>query len=340
MKVFTAAAVLVLFSSGVPASAAQAPNVTVAVLDTGIAEHNKLGWSLDSLGRGSPKLPALAGFDFVSDPWQAADGDGWDADPTDPGDGVRPREVANHCASRASTWHGTNVAGTIRIIAPEAQIVPIRIMGRCGGNTADVAAAVLWAAGLPVPGVPDNPHPADIINLSFSGMSEVCPRALSTAIVQAGEKGSVVVVAAGSRARDTAQETPANCPGVLAVGAVDLQGARAPTSGFGDEVDVSALGGDMSINPKNGIRTTTNLGRYRAGIPGYGYYQSSSAAAARVSATLALLASQVQGSRGESLVMELMNFLDPLAEGDCDQGVGQCGEGIVNLERVQALTTT
>lgn len=338
MKFLAVAAALVLLSSGASVTAAEVPSVTVAVLDTGITEHPKLGWTIDSSGRGLPKRPTLAGFDFVSDPWQAADGDGWDSDPSDRGDGVRPREEVDHCKSKTSTWHGDNVLGTVRLIAPEAQVVPVRIMGRCGGNTADVAAAVLWSAGLPVPGVPDNPHPADIINLSLSGASESCPRALSTAITQAKERGAVVVAAAGSNGRSTAGETPANCPGVLVVGAVDSQGVRVPTSGFGSEVDLSALGGNMAVKPENGIRTTTNLGRYRPGKPSYGYYQGSSAAAARVSGALALLASQGSGVRGESLIAELNKYLDPIAPGNCDQGEGLCGDGIVNLGRIQSVS--
>lgn len=340
MKYISIVAALVLISSGTSAIAVEAPRVTVAVLDTGITEHSKLGWAIDASGRGYPTAPIVQGFDFISDPWQAADGDGWDSDPSDRGDGVRPREVENHCKSRVSTWHGTNVMGTIRQIAAKAQVVPVRIMGRCGGNTADVAAAVIWSAGLPVPGVPVNPYPADIINLSLSGKSETCPRTLSTAIDRATESGAVVVVAAGSDARDTQHETPANCPGVLVVGAVDWQGARTPTSGFGSEVDVSALGGDMALNPKNGIRTTTNLGRYRPSKPGYGYYQSSSAAAARVSGALALLALKDSGIRGESLVTELNRFVDPIAPGKCDKGPGLCGVGIINLERIQSFTSS
>ncbi len=320
--------------------------VIVAVLDTGIAEHSGLGWIVPPNSAGRPGGAILPGYDFVSDPWMAADGDGWDPDPTDRGDGVKPREVAERpdCRSRVSSWHGTNVAGTIAAqqtsesrtigIAPQSKVLPVRIMGRCGGNTADVTAGLLWAVGEPVPGVPDNPHPAKIVNVSLSGASERCPRPLQTAIDIANERGATVVVAAGSSARDTEVSTPANCDGVTVVAATDKYGKRSPTSGFGEEVTLSAFGGDMSTGERNGVYTTTNKGSYRPRKQGYGFYQSSSAAAARVTGALALLSSSYPDAPREELIRVLLGNLDPFAPGQCDQGVGSCGQGILDLERL------
>jgi serine protease len=312
--------------------------VTVAVLDTGITAHS-------ALNRKGVMLP---GYDFVSDPWSAADGDGWDADPTDQGDGVKPLEAQErpNCRAKVSSWHGTNVAGTIAAqgskkpltlgIAPEASIVPVRIMGRCGGNTADVAAGMLWAVGEPVPGVPDNANPARIINVSLSGPADRCPRALQTAIDIARERGAIVVVAAGSSGRDTAGTTPSNCSGVTVVGATDKFGKRSPTSNYGVEVTVSALGGDMSTGAQDGIRTTSNRGTYRPRKQEYDFYQGSSAAAARVSGALAVLASRNPAASPDELEAQLLSYTDPFAPGQCDRGDGKCGDGIVNLRRLVA----
>lgn len=344
------AAILAAGSLATPALAQEEPGVetpsgpvVVAVLDTGIAAHPDLGWRVRSDGSGRPGGVVLPGYDFVSDPWSGADGDGWDDDPTDRGDGVRVREVADRpdCRSRVSSWHGTNVAGTIagqgirdplaRGIAPNARILPVRIMGRCGGNTADVTAGILWSVGEPIPGVPDNPHPARIVNVSLSGAAARCPRALQTAIDIANERGAIVVVAAGSSAKDTRGATPANCEGVVAVGATDKFGKRSPTSNYGSEVTLSALGGNMATGEKDGILTTTNTGRFRPDKAAYGFYQSSSAAAPRVSGALAVLAERRPDLTSEELVEALMSSLDPFAPGRCDVGEGLCGSGIVNI---------
>ena len=319
--------------------------VVVAVLDTGIAAHPDLGWRVQPDGSGRSGGVLLPGYDFVSDPWIGADGDGWDPDPTDQGDGVRLSDVAerSECRTRVSSWHGTNVAGTVAAqgvadrrtfdIVPDSKILPVRIMGRCGGNTADVAAGLLWAVGEPVPGVPDNPYPAKLVNVSLSGAAERCPRSLQTAIDVATQRGATVVVAAGSAARNTAVSTPANCDGVLVVGSVDKFGKRSPTSNYGAEVALSAVGGDMSTGERNGVYTTTNKGPYRPGKPGYGYYQSSSAAAARVTGLLAKLAARHPEASAEHLVGLLTSRSEPFAQGQCDQGDGNCGLGIVDITR-------
>lgn len=320
--------------------------VIVAVLDTGISAHPDLGWRIRPDGTGMAGGVVLPGYDFVSNPWSAADGDGWDGDPSDRGDGVRPREAVDRadCRSRISSWHGTNVAGTIAArqstarpnlgIAPDSRILPIRIMGRCGGNTADVAAGILWAVGEQIPDVPVNPNPADIINVSLAGAAPRCPLSLQTAIDTARGKGAVVVAAAGSSARDTIAMTPANCTGVVVVGAVDIDGERAPTSNFGDEVTLSALGGDMSTGERNGMFTTTNTGRYRPQKPAMGYYQSSSAAAARASGALAVLAARDRQATADQLIGQLLANTEPFAPGQCDAGEGKCGAGILNLRRI------
>ena len=322
--------------------------VVVAVLDTGITAHTELGWSLRKDGQGRPGGVVLPGYDFVSDPWSAADGNGWDPDPSDRGDGIKPSEIVEHpdCHPRVSSWHGTNVAGTVAArgatnrpsigIAPDSRVLPVRIMGRCGGNTADVAAGILWAVGEPIPDVPVNPYPARIVNVSLSGVSALCPRPLQTAIDIANERGALVVAAAGSSAQNTVGATPAKCEGVIVVTSTDRFGRRSPTSNYGTEVTVAALGGDMTTGERDGIYSTTNSGSYRPRRQDHGFYQGSSAAAARVSGALALLATRNPAATSTELRAQLLSNLDPFAPGQCDTGDGTCGQGIVNLPRLIA----
>jgi len=143
--------------------------VVVAVVDTGIRPNHP-----DLAGQ------ILPGYDMISADsnggyFRANDGDGRDADASDPGDWTE-----GQCGTaRGSSWHGTHVAGTIAAVAnnatgvagvaPGAKILPVRVLGRCGGTDVDIAAGMMWAAGVAVPGAPVNPNPAKIINLSLGG---------------------------------------------------------------------------------------------------------------------------------------------------------------------------
>ena len=134
----------------------------MAVLDTGI-----LPAEADIAG--SPNL--APGFDMITDPFIANDGDGRDSDATDPGDAV----VAGECGpneppvDQGDSWHGSHVAGTIGVVNTNNGVgvaganwsvttVPVRVLGKCGGTNADINDGIRWAAGLPVPGVPEQPE--------------------------------------------------------------------------------------------------------------------------------------------------------------------------------------
>jgi serine protease len=135
------------------------PGVTVAVIDSGIISHR----DLDN-GR------LLAGYDFFSDNARDNDGTpGRDGDPTDPGDATVDGECGAGEIGEASSWHGLAVTGVIAATANNsidiagidfnARLLPIRVLGKCGGSLSDLADAVRWAAGLAVAGVPNNPTP-------------------------------------------------------------------------------------------------------------------------------------------------------------------------------------
>lgn len=228
-----------------------APTI-VAVLDTGVLP-------------GHPMLQGhlLPGYDFVADPVIGADGQNTggsdrDPDPTDPGDGVTPTDLLADasCAGLSnSSWHGTFVSGLLAgnpvptegifSVNWNAAVLPVRVLGKCGGFSSDLADGIRWAAGLSVPGVPNNPFPAKVINLSLGAQGTCVSSIEGAAILAARQAGSLVVVATGNDGG--AVDSPANCPGALGVGAIDQEGLKAGYSNFGSTVQLSAPGGDAAF---------------------------------------------------------------------------------------------
>ena len=163
--------------------------VTVAVIDTGILAHPALAGRI------------LPGYDFITDTKTANDGSARDGDASDPGDATDNGECLNGAPGHDSTWHGTFVSGIIAANSDsgagiagvdwKAKIVPVRALGRCGGSFDDILAAILWAAGIPVAGVPPNVNPARVINMSLGG-SGTCPQAVQSAIDFAMTQGAIV----------------------------------------------------------------------------------------------------------------------------------------------------
>jgi serine protease len=216
-------------------------NIRIAVLDTGLL-------------KGHPQISSryVGGYDFIADPFVANDSDGRDADASDPGDWV---VLADNCGSaKNSSWHGTHVAGTIAAssndsdtvvgINWQSKIVPVRVLGKCGGYTSDIADGIRWAAGLTVDGVPDNTYPAKVLNLSLGGTG-ACSTTYQTAIDDANAAGAIIVVSAGNNNEDASTFQPANCTGVITVGASEVEGYRSSYSNYGSGVTLSAQGGDV-----------------------------------------------------------------------------------------------
>ena len=239
------------------------PTIVVAIIDTGYTPH------LD--------LPTpLAGYDFFDN----------DADATDPGDARLLNQCSETPSAAPSSWHGTKVAGVIGAkanngigiagINQQSQIQHIRILGTCGGDTSDEIKAIRWAAGLTVDGVPLNPTPARVINLSLGG-GGACSIGEQEAINAATAAGSIVVVAAGNSSQDLDQYqfAPANCNNVITIAATTQTGARAGFSNYGSTVEIAA--------PGDGIRTTT--------VGGYTYVDGTSFAAPIVSGVVSLMLS-------------------------------------------------
>jgi len=201
----------------------------------------------------------------------------------------------------ASSWHGSHVSGIIAAqafngigisgVAPDASILPVRVLGRCGGYTSDIVDAIYWASGLSVSGVPNNPYPAKVINMSLSSTVQgTCSQSYADAIAAARAQGVVVVTAAGNMTDNADLYSPGNCPGAFTVAATTRAGGRAYYSNYGSVVDIAAPGGSMTnTSDPNGILSAGNTGVTAPASYTYVYYQGTSMAAPHVSGVAALL---------------------------------------------------
>jgi len=259
-------------------------DMVVAVVDTGILPHP------DISGR------VLSGVDLISDASMANDGSGRDSDPTDAGDWTGPSDSCYQGSTTESSWHGTHVAGTIAAdtanklgvagINWKAKILPVRVLGKCGGYMSDIADGIRWAAGGSVKGVPNNTHPAKVINLSLGGRGS-CTSTFQNAVDFARSKGAVVVVAAGNSSTnmDFSPFVPASCAGVITVGAGNKFANKSYYSNYGADVDIMAPGGDSN----GGILSLGNSGATVAGAYTFKTMMGTSMAAPHVSGVASLI---------------------------------------------------
>ncbi len=292
-------------------------NIVIAVLDTGTRPHADLSGRL------------LSGYDFINDLPTGNDGDARDPDSSDPGD--------YGCNASNSSWHGTHVAGTIGAASNNSsglsginwvsKILPVRVLGVCGGYTSDIVDGLRWAAGIAVPNLPVNPTPARVANLSLGGNNGGCSTTFQNAVNDVTARGMVVVVSAGNSAADASTFEPASCAGVVTVAATGRNGGRASYTNIGSKVAIAAPGGSGS----NGVLSTLNAGLTVPGADTYAYYQGTSMAAPHVAGTASLMLSKNPALTSAQVVQILKSSARQFPTGtgfDCT--IGTCGAGIVD----------
>ncbi|MGE5115410.1 MAG: S8 family peptidase [Betaproteobacteria bacterium] len=350
---------------------AAVPAAVVAVLDTGITCHDDLG----NMTAGCIGGHVLPGYDFVSDTTFANDGNGRDADPRDPGDWVSKEDLANplfaSCDVENSSWHGTDMTGLIGALTDngigvaaanwEAQIVPVRVAGKCGADVTDIIDGMYWAAGLRAPdgsldAVPVNAHPARIVNISF-GSSNACGPEYQAAIDDLRANNVIVVAAAGNER--AALDRPANCSGVIAVGAVNQDGFKSNYSNFGAATANSLLlmtvGGDPpqdgawgSLLGDTGLLTIDNSGTTTPGGSAYARLYGTSFSTPLVSAAASLMlgvnpglsaAQVIDGLRKSARPHVTSNLIGVCSSSNpgrciCDQSI--CGAGLLDVAQALA----
>ncbi|GAB4099974.1 S8 family serine peptidase [Sinomonas halotolerans] len=300
----------------------------VAVLDTGITAHPDLDANM------------VGGYDFVSDSAAARDGNGRDSNPRDEGDWYAAGECGQSQGSNSS-WHGTHVSGTVAAVtnnatgvagvAPDAKVVPVRVLAKCGGMLSDIADAIVWASGGSVAGIPANANPAQAINMSLGG-GGTCGTTYQNAINAAVSRGTTVVVAAGNEAQNAANVRPANCSNVVTVAASNPSGGLSYYSNYGSAVDLTAPGGDVRTSG-GGILSTLNTGTSTPAGAGYAFYQGTSMATPHVAGLAALMKSRDPSLSPSQVESTLKQGTRAMPAG-CSLG---CGAGLSDATATMAL---
>lgn len=338
-------------------------NVVVAVLDTGVNDRH-----LDLAGK------VLPGYDFVgfsapaigysaSDALAFAnDGDLEDADARDPGDWVSKAEAGTgafkDCEESVSSWHGTKVAGLVGAQTHNGQgiagagwdtkVLPVRVLGKCGGWDSEIIAGMKWAAGEFVPGVPSNPNPAKVINLSL-GSAGLCSSAYIETLALLDARKVTVVAAAGNDG--LSPSVPANCSGVISVAGVRHSGTKVDYSSLGPNVTIAAPAGNCTQDLgacRYGLITTTNVGTTTP-LPLLSLYTSgenpavgTSFSAPLVSATVALMLSIKPDASPQQIMDALRTSARPFPQSGAGLLVSACRapSGVAQLSECYCSTST
>jgi subtilisin family serine protease len=273
-------------------SASTGAGAVIAIVDTGV----DLGHP-DLAG----KLVAGATFTCGDRPAPCGNGDWVGPD----GEAQRSDDHGTHVAGIAGaiTGNGVGIAG----VAPDARLMPVKVLEDGGGSFAEIAAGIRWAA--------DNG--ADVINLSLGALPGV--QALTytglisdttDAVDYARSKGAVVVAAAGNDFQVPLCGTPAFEDGALCVTATDKREAPAAYSNMGLKPDLQAVaapGGSLLPICGEDVLSTVPRGTGGSTVCGYGsgYDEKAgtSMAAPHVAGVAALLVAQ---GRTDTQVLDVL----------------------------------
>ena len=252
--------------------------ITVAILDTGVdAQQEVLAGQV------------LAGYDYIDD----------DADSSDSTGAAGPVDTDRDGRYDEAIGHGTFVAGMVAMVAPDAQILPLRALDSDGVGTVFSVAEALFdavAAG------------AQVINLSFGTAAKVDSPVLRQAL-EAVKRAKIIVVAAAGNDATTAPQYPASVSEVFSVGATDISGSSLTDfSNRGPWVDVATIGTDL-VGPQPGGH--------------YARWSGTSLSTPLVSGQLALVLAAVSGrkdpgKRAAEAMTRTCRRLDKLKSGTID----------------------
>lgn len=271
---------------------ARGQGVVVAIVDSGM-----------DLDHPSLRNQALRDKDKEED-WDFADPGGLD---TEDQNGLIPEDTDGH---------GTHVAGIVADVAPESELMPLRV-DLSAGEDAQFVAAIQEVARKAW----NDPVRKYVLNLSWTFVSDL-PQ-LRKAIEDAIASGVVVVAAVGNSPHDLAErgEYPAGYPedgtypDVISVAATYRDDARTCESNYGRVVDLSAPGWAIRSAWLDGATRCAN---------------GSSAAAAYVSGAAALLRSKDSGLVPPNVAAALAGSSDPIDQLNRPRFCGMLGQGRVN----------
>lgn len=305
--------------------------VSVAVIDTGYVPHPDMA-------------PVIAEYDFITNTSNSGDGDGWDSSAKDEGDFCTTNNTN-------SSWHGTKVSGVISSKynssstfggVANVNLIHARALGRCGGSMSDIISAIYWAAGQsltsPTGATVKLAAPrADVINMSLGAdlsTQTPCPSVLQSAVDYALSAGTVLVAATGNSAKSYIS-FPANCTGVIAVGATGKYGDKSIYSNYGAGTSLLAPGGDYDQNAGmyDPIITFGVIGT--GAVPTYSSYSGmygTSFSTPMVSALAALIRSAVPSFSPSQISSVIKQSAKKFPTGVACGNSADCGVGVANAK--------